>query len=82
MNNMNNMNNETEKEKEKEKEQNKLLDRAKTLAKDIQKRIVKSKTTRTKDKRPKIPVDTITPPDFIHPRIHKKNGGTIKQTII
>lgn len=80
MNNMNNMNNETEKEKE--KEQNKLLDRAKTLAKDIQKRIIKSKTTRTKDKRPKIPADTITPPDFIHPRIHKKNGGTIKQTII
>lgn len=63
---------------EKEKEQSKLLDRAKALAEDVQKRVEKAKVTRTRDRRPKIPADTITPPNFSHPRIHKKNGGTIK----
>ena len=64
-------------EKEKGKASN-PIDKAKALAEDIQKRVAKAKTTRTKDRRPKIPADTITPPGFTHPRIHKKNGGTIK----
>lgn len=73
------MKNEKEKEKEKKEEtKSNPIDKAKELAVNIQKRIEKSKTTRTRDRRPKIPADTITPPGFNHPRIHKKNGGTIK----
>lgn len=63
---------------EKEKEQSKLLDRAKALAEDIQKRIAKAKTTRTKDRRPKIPAGVPTPPNFSHPRMIKRNGGTVE----
>lgn len=63
---------------EKEKEQSKLLDRAKTLAEDIQKRVAKAKTTRTKDRRPKIPAGVPTPPNFSHPRMIKRNGGTVE----
>ena len=63
---------------ENEKEQSKLLDRAKTLAEDIQKRVAKAKTTRTKDRRPKIPAGVPTPPNFSHPRMIKRNGGTVK----
>lgn len=63
---------------EKEKEQSKLLDRAKALAEDIQKRVAKAKTTRTKDRRPKIPAGVPTPPDFSHPRMIKRNGGTVE----
>lgn len=63
---------------ENEKEQSKLLDRAKALAEDIQKRIAKAKTTRTKDRRPKIPAGVPTPPDFSHPRMIKRNGGTVE----
>lgn len=63
---------------ENEKEQSKLLDRAKALAEDIQKRVAKAKTTRTKDRRPKIPAGVPTPPNFSHPRMIKRNGGTVK----
>ena len=63
---------------EKEKEQSKLLDRAKTLAKDVQKRVEKAKVTRTKDRRPKIPAGVPTPPNFSHPRMIKRNGGTFE----
>ena len=63
---------------ENEKEQSKLLDRAKALAEDIQKRVEKAKTTRTKDRRPKIPAGVPTPPNFSHPRMIKRNGGTVE----
>lgn len=63
---------------ENEKEQSKLLDRAKALAEDVQKRVEKAKTTRTKDRRPKIPAGVPTPPNFSHPRMIKRNGGTVE----
>lgn len=63
---------------EKEKEQSKLLDRAKALAEDVQKRVEKAKVTRTRDRRPKIPAGVPTPPNFSHPRMIKKNGGTVE----
>ena len=64
-----------EKEKEKEKHP---INKAKAIAEDIQKRIVKSKTIRTADRRPKIPAGVPTPPGFNHPRMIKRNGGTVK----
>lgn len=61
---------------------NNPIDRAKEFAKEIaqiiKNRIEKAKVTRTKDRRPKIPADVPTPPNFSHPRIIKKNGGTVK----
>lgn len=63
---------------EKEKEQSKLLDRAKALAEDVQKRVEKAKATRTRDRRPKIPAGVPTPPNFSHPRMIKRNGGTVE----
>ena len=62
-------------EKEKEKYP---IDKAKAIAEDIQKRVAKAKTTRTVDRRPKIPAGVPTPPGFNHPRMIKRNGGTVK----
>ena len=71
-----------EKEKKRSNPIDEAVDKAKDWAKSkankARENIEKSKTTRTKDRRPKIPADTITPPGFEHPRIHKKNGGRIK----
>lgn len=63
---------------EKEKAKSNPIDKAKSIAEDIQKRIAKAKTTRTKDRRPKIPAGVPTPPNFSHPRMIKRNGGTVK----
>lgn len=63
---------------EKEKAKSNPIDKAKTLAEDMQKRIAKAKTTRTKDRRPKIPAGVPTPPNFNHPRMIKRNGGTVE----
>lgn len=63
---------------EKEKAKSNPIDKAKAIAEDIQKRVAKAKVTRTKDRRPKIPAGVPTPPGFNHPRVIKKNGGTVK----
>lgn len=67
-----------EKEKAKEKPKSNPIDKAKAVAEDMQKRVAKAKTTRTVDRRPKIPAGVPTPPGFNHPRMIKRNGGTVK----
>lgn len=57
---------------------NKAEDLLKAKRNEIRKKIEELKTTKTKDRRPKIPVNTIAPRDFTHDRLHKRNGGLIK----
>ena len=57
---------------------NKAEDLLKAKRNEIRKKIEELKTTKTKDRRSKIPVNTITPRDFTHDRLHKRNGGLIK----
>lgn len=64
-------------ENEKEKPNN-PLDWAKSIAHNLQKLVRKAKVTRSMDRRPKIPAGVPTPPNFNHPRIIKKHGGTVK----
>lgn len=45
---------------------------------ELAKSLYDPKTTKTKDRRPKIPAGVPTPPGFNHPRMIKRNGGTVK----
>ena len=71
-----------EKEKKRSNPIDEAVDKAKDWAKSkinkTREKIEKSKTTKTEDRRPKIPVNTLAPRNFTHDRLHKKNGGLIK----